>query len=296
MQSAHEPPANHHALEPTTSKTTRLRIFSWNIRFDNAPSNHQQIITYLTSSHQHYDVIALQEVPDHAFVLSLESLGHDFSLVREHGEILAVRKSLQPVFRVLQSRDMKTTHAFPDVEQRQRTRRPFVFAALMSVGAVIGTCHVWSVFDELSGNFNSLTEKMLYITQAFTAMQIAFPVLALKFAVGDFNLMEDGDRMRAREQQALAEAGVVDAAAAQPVVTWDGMANRGQIAHRERHRPDRLLANAAVEMSVVVKPSTLSDHYPIICNITIRGTRRLYSPHNIKSNIFTAVGPGEYNG
>jgi endonuclease/exonuclease/phosphatase family metal-dependent hydrolase len=47
------------------------------------------------------------------------------------------------------------------------------------------------------------------------------------------------------------------------------MANRGQIAHRERHRPDRLLANAAVEMSVVVEPSTLSDHYPIICEITL---------------------------
>jgi len=130
-------------------------------------------------------VIALQEVPDHAFYLKLESLGQDFTLLREHGEILAVRKSLQPVFRVAASGDMKTTHCFPDVEQRQRIGRPFVFAALLSVEAVVGTCHVWSVFDELSGNYNSLTEKMLYITQALTVMQIAFPDLALKFAVGD---------------------------------------------------------------------------------------------------------------
>jgi hypothetical protein len=257
-------------MQPAAKNRTRLRVFSWNIRVDNAPSNHQQIIAYLTKAHHDYDVIALQEVPGHDFYLCLSSsIGHEFVFVREHGEILAVRKGLHPVFHVLQSADMKTTGAFKDVEQRQRMGRPFLFAALLSVGLVIGTCHAWSVFAELSGNYNSLTEKMLYITQAFTAMHVAFPDVALRLAVGDFNLMEDGADMRAQEQQALAAAGILDAAAAQPVVTWDGVANSKQIKHRERHRPDRLLANSKMDMSVLVEQSALSDHYPIICNVIL---------------------------
>jgi endonuclease/exonuclease/phosphatase family metal-dependent hydrolase len=242
-----------------------LRIHSYNIRYNNTPKNFKAIAERLAREQVNYDVICLQEAPTN-FPQQLVPLAPSFAIKQSYGEILLVRKTLQPVFHVW--KNIASSGKFHDIEQRQQGGRPFVYALLQEVNAVVGTAHVWSVFEELDGKtWTSTQEKVDYLRQCFVAMDTRYPGAYFQLLVGDTNLMADGERMQKVEHEKLGRAGLFDlvggggAQAAAP--TWDGVGNPTQISHREIHRPDRAISSSQLKSAVFVTQSALSDHYPI---------------------------------
>ena len=130
----------------------------------------------------------------------------------------------------------------------------------------IGTAHVWSVFEELEGDYTSLDEKILYLSQCFNEM---YKHKHSVIFIGDTNLMGDGETMQALEKAALNTLGISDVGAKKAVATWDGIVNKTQIRHRERHRPDRLLVKGITgNVSVdIVHVNERSDHYAISATV-----------------------------
>jgi endonuclease/exonuclease/phosphatase family metal-dependent hydrolase len=254
-----------------------IHVYSYNIRYDNEPTNHKKIVQDMISKcrRKSHDVICLQECTRWVIGKIKESkfVRENYEFEDCEGEMMLVLKVHEPLFRVLESDHIETSGEFEDIENRQKSGRPFISAKLDLSQVIIGTAHFWSVFDELNGNYASLTEKISAISQCFNFMgNKSGDKKMTKIIVGDTNLMQNDDKMRKKEIQDLKFYGITDLAVhnKQEEYTWDGFNNSKQIRHRERHRPDRVLSNNPLQADINVIISDDSDHYAIDAHIFLQ--------------------------
>ena len=263
-------------IQPKKSaEESTIVVYSFNIRIDNTLENHIYIFNDVVGKCNAgaYDVICLQECPPwlSEMIKGDKTVLKKYEIRSSHSETLIVKKKLKPVFnKTLFSKDMKTSEVFSYLKARQI--RPFLSVYLSSCDVTVGTSHFWSVFEELSGRYESVDEKIHAISQCFAFMKDGVKKDTTTYIIAaDTNLMEDGHKMESREMEQLSKNEIFDLAREneQRVVTWDGYKNNEQIHHSERHRPDRVLASRILDADVTVIESNISDHYAISAVISI---------------------------